>query len=95
MRSRLGIHNFGSVSIKNKVKIFPHAPYFGLQNDIIKHDIEKVRRVLHARSHITTITPVLQDFADFFSIIIISFQCVPHFGVGRSQIETNMKVKWP
>ena len=42
--------------------------------------------------HITSITPVLQDFADFFSDII-SFQHVLHFGVGRSQIEWNMKVK--
>ena len=38
------------------------------------------------------ITPVLQDFADFF-LNIISFQHVPHFGIGRSQIELNMKVK--
>ena len=38
------------------------------------------------------ITPVLQGFADFFSISI-SFQHVPHFDVGRSQTEWNMKVK--
>ena len=42
--------------------------------------------------HITNITPVLQDFADFF-LNIISFQHVLHFGVGRSEIEWNMKVK--
>ena len=42
--------------------------------------------------HITSITSVLQDFADFFSNII-SFRHVPHFDVGRSQIEWNMKVK--
>ena len=40
----------------------------------------------------TSITQVLQDFADFFINIII-FQHVPHFGIGRSQIEWNMKVK--
>ena len=34
MRSRLGIYNFGSDSAKNKVKISPHSPYCGLQNDI-------------------------------------------------------------
>ena len=38
------------------------------------------------------ITLVLQDFADFF-FNIISFRHVLHFGVGRSQIEWNMKVK--
>ena len=42
--------------------------------------------------HITSIIPVLQDVADFF-LNIISFQHVLHFGVGRSQIEWNMKVK--
>ena len=42
--------------------------------------------------HITSITPVLQDFTDFF-LNIISFQHDLHFGVGRSQIEWNMKVK--
>ena len=42
--------------------------------------------------HITSITPVLQDFADFF-LNIISFQYVLHFGVTRSEIEWNMKVK--
>ena len=41
--------------------------------------------------HITSITPVLQDFVHFISMI--SFQHVLHFGVGRSQIEWNMKVK--
>ena len=41
---------------------------------------------------ITSITPVLQGFADFFRNII-SFQHVPHFGIGRSQIEWNMKMK--
>ena len=35
--------------------------------------------------HITSFTPVLQDFAGFF-LNIISFQHVLHFGVGRSQI---------
>ena len=40
----------------------------------------------------TSITPVLQGFADFFLNIII-FQHVLHFGIGRSQIEWNMKVK--
>ena len=43
--------------------------------------------------HITSITPVLQDFADFFLISLIGFQHVLQFGVGRSQIEWNMKVK--
>ena len=42
--------------------------------------------------HITSITPVLQDFADFF-LNIISFQHVLHFGDGKSQMEWNMKVK--
>ena len=42
--------------------------------------------------HITNITSVLQDFADIFSNII-SFRHVLHFGVDRSQIEWNMKVK--
>ena len=42
--------------------------------------------------HITSITSVLQDFADFF-FNIISFRHVLHFGVCRSQIEWNMKVK--
>ena len=41
--------------------------------------------------HITSITSVLQDFAVFFNII--SFLHVLHFGVCRSQIEWNMKVK--
>ena len=40
----------------------------------------------------TSITPVLQGFADFF-LNIITFQHVLHFGIGRSQIERNMKVK--
>ena len=40
---------------------------------------------------ITSITSVLQGFADFLNIV--SFQHVPHFGIGRSQIEWNMKVK--
>ena len=44
------------------------------------------------KSHITSITPVLQGFADFF-LSIISFQHVPHFSVGRSPNEWNMKVK--
>ena len=38
------------------------------------------------------ITSVLQDFADIFSNVI-SFRHVLHFGVDRSQIEWNMKVK--
>ena len=42
--------------------------------------------------HITSITSVLQDFADIFSNII-SFRHVLHFGIDRSQIEWNMKVK--
>ena len=42
--------------------------------------------------HITSITSVLQGFADFF-FDIISFRHVLHFGVCRSQIEWNMKVK--
>ena len=42
--------------------------------------------------HITSITPILQDFADFF-LNIIDFQHVLQFGVGRSQIEWNIKVK--
>ena len=37
---------------------------------------------------ITSITPVLHAFLDFFSDII-SFQHVLHFGVGRNQIETE------
>ena len=41
----------------------------------------------------TSITLVLQGFADFFSISLYSFQHVPHFGIGRCQIEWNMKVK--
>ena len=31
---------------------------------------------------IPSITPVLHAFLDFFQIIIVSFQHVPHFGVG-------------
>ena len=42
--------------------------------------------------HITSITSVLQDFSDIFSNII-TFRHVLHFGVDRSQIEWNMKVK--
>ena len=42
--------------------------------------------------HITSITSVLQDFSDLFSNII-RFRHVLHFGVGRIQIEWNMKVK--
>ena len=38
----------------------------------------------------TSITPVLQGFADFFSI---SFSACSSLGIGRSQIEWNMKVK--
>ena len=38
------------------------------------------------------VTPVSQDFADFF-LNIISFQNVLHYDVGRSQIKWNMKVK--
>ena len=38
------------------------------------------------------ITSVLQDFADIFSNVI-SFRHVLHFGVDRSQLEWNMKVK--
>ena len=38
--------------------------------------------------HITSITSVLQDLQD-----IITFRHVLHFGVGRTQIEWNMKVK--
>ena len=38
---------------------------------------------------ITSITPVLHAFLDFFSDII-SFQHVLHFVVGRSQIEWNL-----
>ena len=41
---------------------------------------------------ITCITPVLRVFLDFFSDII-SFQHVPHFGIGISQIEWKLKVK--
>ena len=41
---------------------------------------------------ITCITPVLQDFLDFFPDIISS-QHVFHLGVGRSQIEWKLKVK--
>ena len=44
------------------------------------------------KNNITSITPVLQDFADFF-VNVISFQHVLDFDVGRSQIEWNMKVK--
>ena len=36
----------------------------------------------------TSFTPVLRAFLDFFSDII-SFQHVPHFGDGISQIEWN------
>ena len=42
--------------------------------------------------HITSITPLLQDFADFF-LNIISFQHGLQFDVGRSQIEWNMTVE--
>ena len=42
---------------------------------------------------ITSITPVLRPFLDFFSDII-SFQHVPHFGDGISQIEWKLKVKF-
>ena len=42
--------------------------------------------------HITSITSVLQDFAVFF-LNIISFLHVLHFGVCRTKIEWNMKVK--
>ena len=41
------------------------------------------------KSHITTITLVLQDCAHFF-LNVISFL---HIDVGKSQIEWNMKVK--
>ena len=41
---------------------------------------------------ITSITPVLKDFADFF-LNIISFQHVLHFDSGINQIEWNLKVK--
>ena len=47
--------------------------------------------------HITSITPVLQDFADFFSIILSlpfnMFLFKPNFGDCKSLIEWNMKVK--
>ena len=42
--------------------------------------------------HITSITSVLQYFADIF-LNIISFRHVLHFGVDRSEIEWNMKLK--
>ena len=41
---------------------------------------------------ITSITPVLLAFLDCFSYII-SFQHVPHFGDGISQIQWKLKVK--
>ena len=50
---------------------------------------------LHGNSvkiEITSITPVLHAFLDFFPGII-SFQHVLHFGIGRSQIEWKLKVK--
>ena len=40
---------------------------------------------------ITSITPVLRAFLDFFSDVI-SFQHVSHFGDGISQIEWKLKV---
>ena len=43
--------------------------------------------------HITSITPVLQDFAGFFSISLVFNNHVLHFGVGKSLIEWNVKVK--
>ena len=41
---------------------------------------------------ITSITPVLQAFLDFFRYHY-SFQHVLHFGIGKSQIEWKLKVK--
>ena len=43
--------------------------------------------------HITSITPVLQDFADFFSISLVFNMFFTLMLVRRSQIEWNMKVK--
>ena len=55
---------------------------------------KKKKKMAKLKYHITSITSVLQDFAfaDFFSISLV-FDNVLHFGVGRSQIEWNMKVK--
>ena len=41
---------------------------------------------------VTSITSVLQNFADFFHNII-SIQHVLHFDIGRSQIDWNLKVR--
>ena len=49
---------------------------------------EEHGKTMKYHNYYYNITPVLQDFAD-----VISFQQVLHFGVGRSQIEWNMKVK--
>ena len=41
---------------------------------------------------VISITPVLQDFTNFF-LNIFSFQHVFHFDVGRSQMEWNVKMR--
>ena len=53
----------------------------------------KMKNMAKLRNTIITasITPVLQYFADLFSILLVQDDL--HFGVGRSLIEWNMKVK--
>ena len=60
---------------------------YGVQPEEEEEDEEE-----HGKTVKYHITSVLQDFADIFSNII-SFRHVLHFGVDRSQIEWNMKVK--
>ena len=43
--------------------------------------------------HITSITPVLQDFADFFSISLVFNMFSTLIYIGKNQIQQNMKVK--
>ena len=66
---------------------------FRFQLETISNTIsERVIKNITTFCTCTSITPVLQDFADCF-LNIISFQHVLHFDVGRSLIEWNMKVK--
>ena len=53
---------------------------------------KKQKKKNMVKIEITCIAPVLQAFLNFFPVII-SFQHVLHLGVGRSQIESKLKVK--
>ena len=77
-------------------KICIHAKFhvcwcFGYLYILREEDKEEEKHGKTVKYSFTSITPVLQGFADFFSISLA--QHVPHFGNGRSQIEWNMKVK--